>query len=173
MKKALIPPMTLMTSPMSGTNMAMRSVTAIQITVRTTLQRLSNEWVTIPLRRLWTRSIKFRMTDLFQTHTNTETTCWVLKHKLNHNTVQLWCHSPPQKKNNRIDGDNWYSKKQPGNDHDHIVSWIWHQNIRGNFSSERHEAVHTWRRRGWMWLAPFTITHDVLRSMEVNSPVRV
>ena len=43
MKKALIPPMTLMTSPMSGTNMAMRRVTVIQITVRMTLQRLSNE----------------------------------------------------------------------------------------------------------------------------------
>ena len=42
MKKALIPPMTLMTSPMSGTNMAMSRVMVIQITVRTTLQRLSN-----------------------------------------------------------------------------------------------------------------------------------
>lgn len=64
MKKALIPPMTLMTSPMSGTNMAMARVMVIQITVRTTLQRLSNEWVTIPRRRLWTRSIRLRMTDL-------------------------------------------------------------------------------------------------------------
>lgn len=43
MKKALIPPITLITSPMSGTNMAMRRVMLIQITVRTTLQRLSNE----------------------------------------------------------------------------------------------------------------------------------
>lgn len=43
MKKALIPPMTLMTSLMSGTNMAMRRVTVIQITVRTILQRLSSE----------------------------------------------------------------------------------------------------------------------------------
>ncbi|TNN87449.1 hypothetical protein EYF80_002166 [Liparis tanakae] len=33
MKKALMPPITLMTSPMSGTNMAMRRVMVIQITL--------------------------------------------------------------------------------------------------------------------------------------------
>lgn len=64
MKKALIPPMTLMTSLMSGTNMAMRSVTLIQITVRRTLQRLSKALVTTPLRFLWRRTTRFRMTDL-------------------------------------------------------------------------------------------------------------
>lgn len=65
MKKALIPPMTLMTLLMSGTNMAVRSVTLIQMTVRAILQRLSNEWVTIPRRCLSARRTKFRMTDLF------------------------------------------------------------------------------------------------------------
>lgn len=42
-KKALIPPMTLMTLLMSGTNMAVSTVTLIQTTVRMTLQRLSKE----------------------------------------------------------------------------------------------------------------------------------
>ncbi len=83
MKKALIPPMRLMTSPMSGTNMAMRRVTVIQITVRTTLQRLSKEWVTIPKRRLWMRSTRFRMTDLSHTHTHTHRgNMLILTHKL-------------------------------------------------------------------------------------------
>lgn len=68
MKKALIPPITLMTSLMSGTNMAMRRVIVIQMTVRITLHWFSNECVTPPRRRRWIRNIRSRMTDLCNEH---------------------------------------------------------------------------------------------------------
>lgn len=106
MKKALIPPMTLMTSLMSGTYMAMRRVTVIQTTVRMTLQRLSKVLVTTPLRFLWRRTTRFRMTDLIQARTPSQHT--------NHAKTaanQPWCVSPPQKKNNRINSDDRNTKK--------------------------------------------------------------
>lgn len=145
MKKALIPPMTLMTSLMSGTNMAMSRVTAIHNTVRTILQRLSNEWVTIPRRRLWTRSTRFRMTDLYTYRLHVR--CYQYRLKQH----RFSCYSPPQQQNDGIYGDNRYSKEQPGNDHDHIVPWVWHQNVGGNVSTECQEAVNTCgqdRKRG-------------------------
>lgn len=121
MKKALIPPMMLMTSLMSGTYMAMRSVTVIQITVRMTLQRLSKDLVTTPLRFLWRRTTRFRMTDLIPTGTQSQHT-WTTPTAAN----QLWRPSPPQKKNDRINGDDGNAKKQSGNDYDHIASWVGH-----------------------------------------------
>lgn len=121
MKKALMPPMTLMTSLMSGTYMAMRSVTLIQITVRMTLQRLSKDLVTTPLRFLWRRTTRFRMTDLTPTGTQSQ-------HARTTPTGgdQLWRPSPPQKKNDGINGDDRNAKKQSGNDDDHVASWVGH-----------------------------------------------
>lgn len=66
--------MTLMTSLMSGTYMAMRRVTAIQMTVRTTLQRLSKDLVTTPLRFLWRRTTRFRTTDLVHARAQSQNT---------------------------------------------------------------------------------------------------
>lgn len=64
-----------------------------------------------------------------------------------------WRRSPPQEQNNRVDGDDGYSKEQSGNDHHHVVAWIGHQNIRGDLLSKGHEAVHTCEEReGALWL---------------------
>lgn len=164
MKKALIPPITLMTSLMSGTNTAMRRVTAIQTTVRTTLQRLSNEWVTIPLRFLWTRRTRFRMTDLYHAHTAWQHVRWATIN----NTNPPWCFSPAQQKYDGIDSDNWNAKKQSGDDDGHIIPWIWHQNIRGHDSSKGQEAVHAWRWREDMRLAASTWEQDELGGGELT-----
>ena len=109
MKKALIPPITLMTSLMSGTNMAMRRVIVIQMTVRITLQRFSNECVTPPRRWRRIRNIRSRMTDLCNEHKCTHRLSYMVTHKNN----CLCCPSgalPSQQKYNWIDGDDWYSK---------------------------------------------------------------
>lgn len=143
MKKALIPPMTLMTSLMSGTYMAMRSVTVIQITVRRTLQRLSKDLVTTPLRFLWRRTTRSRMTDLIPAWTQSQHT-WTTPTGAD----QPWRPSPPQEKYDRINGDDRNAKKQSGNDYDHVASWVGHQNIGGNLLSKGQEAVHTCRGGG-------------------------
>lgn len=150
MKKALIPPMTLMTLLMSGTNMAVSTVTLIQTTVRTTLQRLSKECVTIPRRLLSRRRIKLRMTDLFRRHAVRRRVCKPRRESTARPTERraaLRWRSPPEEQNNRVDGDDGYSKKQSGDDHHHVVAWIGHQNICGDLLSKGHEAVHACEER--------------------------
>lgn len=113
--------MTPMTSLMSGTYMAMRSVTEIQTTVRRTLQRLSKDLVTTPLRFLWRRTTRLRTTDLTPARTQsqqTRTTPTAANH--------LWPPSPPQKKNDGVNGDDRNAEKQSGNDYDHIASRVGH-----------------------------------------------
>lgn len=141
MKKALIPPITLMTSLMSGTHMAMRRVTAIQRIVRTTRHRHSNTDV-IMARLSQNRNICVKITDLWIRHNNNYAT--VCMHAVSCGTVYgMWLKVPAQQQYYRIDCNDRNSKEQPSNNHHYIISRIWHQDIWGYFPSECKKSKHT------------------------------
>lgn len=52
-------------------------------------------------------------------------------------TIRHSLHIPSEQDNDGVDGDDWDSKQQPGNDHGHITSTVRHQNIRSNVLPKR------------------------------------
>lgn len=55
--------------------------------------------------------------------------------------------SPPQEEHDGVDGNDGDGKEDPGDDDDHVVAWVGHQDVGRNFRPEGQEAINAWEVR--------------------------
>lgn len=133
-----MPPMSSMTLPMSGTNRAMPSVAAIQVTVSAT--RLRHSWASDAATALhFGAAHRSFTTDLGERIGGLMAARGAAPAGGTPSLSPL--PSPAQQHHNGVNGDNGDAKEQAGNDDKRVISWVGHQDIGRHSLAEGQVAI--------------------------------